>query len=102
MSSSIDVKTAVRHAIAYLLGFEEFIAASDIRLEETEYDDRGYWLITLSSIEKRNPLDPLASIISRPARNYKVSHRRFYWRSQVDEGPLVAAGRLSAFYHGPC
>ena len=72
MSSSIDVKTAVRHAIAYLLGFEEFIAASDIRLEETEYDDRGYWLITLSSIEKRNPLDPLASIISRPARNYKV------------------------------
>ena len=72
MSSSIDVKTAVRHAIAYLLGLEEFIAASDIRLEETEYDDRGYWLITLSSIEKRNPLDPLASIISRPARNYKV------------------------------
>ena len=71
MSSSIDVKTAVRNAIAYLLGFEEFIAASDIRLEETEYDDRGYWLITLSSVEKRNPLDPLASI-SRPARIYKV------------------------------
>jgi hypothetical protein len=44
----IDVKSAVRTAVGYLQEFQEFIRAHSVRLEETEYDDSGYWLITLS------------------------------------------------------
>jgi hypothetical protein len=44
----IDVKTAIRTAIEFLNEFKEFFRPEDIRLEETEFDEHGYWLITLS------------------------------------------------------
>lgn len=50
----IDVKTAVRAAIDYVREFEEFIPPREVRFEETELDDYGNWLITLSFLE--NPL----------------------------------------------
>jgi hypothetical protein len=71
MSKPIDVKTAVRKAAAYLLEFQEFIPVSDIRLEETEYDDKGSWLITLSSIDKTDLSHPLASLGKAP-RSYRI------------------------------
>jgi hypothetical protein len=71
MSIPIDVKTAVRNAIAYLIEFQEFIHASDIRLEETEYDERGYWLITLSFNDKTDSSNLFASL-SAPRRSYRL------------------------------
>lgn len=47
----IDVKAAVRIALDYLQEFQEFVSAKGARLEETEFDDAGYWLITLSTLE---------------------------------------------------
>jgi hypothetical protein len=64
----INVKSAVRAAIEYLQQFQEFIPANAIRLEETEYDDTGYWLITLST-EDPNPLLPN---FAAGRRNYKI------------------------------
>jgi hypothetical protein len=48
----IDVKTAVRAAMNYLNEFREFVPARGVRLEETEYDDKGSWLITLSALPR--------------------------------------------------
>jgi hypothetical protein len=59
----IDVKTAVRTAAEYVREFEEFIPPRELRLEETELDDYGNWLITLSFLE--NPVTG--------HRSYKVS-----------------------------
>jgi hypothetical protein len=69
MSGPIDVKTAVRNAIAYLREFEEFIPARGLRLEETEYDGSGSWLITLSVIDD----DPrFFGELAGTKRTYKV------------------------------
>lgn len=76
MSSPIDVKTAVRNAIAYLQQFQEFITARAVRLEETEYDDKGYWLITLSSIDDPDVSDTLYKLTGSSRdhkREYKIS-----------------------------
>jgi hypothetical protein len=47
----VDVKKAIHIAIDYLREFQEFVPAEGIRLEETEHDDSGDWLITLSTID---------------------------------------------------
>lgn len=47
----IDVKSAVRAAMKYLQEIQEFVPAIGMRLEETEHDDSGDWLITLSTVE---------------------------------------------------
>jgi len=44
----INVKTAVRKAVEYVQEFQDYLPQRDVRLEETEYDDAGIWLITLS------------------------------------------------------
>jgi hypothetical protein len=45
----IDVKAAVGAAISYVKTFQELFPTSDVRLEETEFDDnKGEWVITLS------------------------------------------------------
>lgn len=44
----IDVKTAVRKSVEYVQEFREYLPGTDIRLEETEYVEPGFWLITLS------------------------------------------------------
>jgi hypothetical protein len=44
----VDIKSAIHSAIGFLKEFQEFFQPDDIRLEETEYDDAGDWLITLS------------------------------------------------------
>ena len=48
----IDVKTAVRAAMDYLHEFKELVPAKGVRLEETEFDDSGVWLITLSTVDE--------------------------------------------------
>lgn len=50
----MDVHTAVKNAIDYVGSFSNIFPSSDMRLEETEIDDYGDWLITLSFLE--NPL----------------------------------------------
>jgi hypothetical protein len=67
----IDVKSAVRTAIGYLLEFQEFIPAEAVRLEETEYDDAGFWLITLSTEDKDASTGTLASLLPR-RRTYRI------------------------------
>jgi hypothetical protein len=44
----IGVEDAVRAAVQYLESFPQLLQPRDLRLEETEYDDKGEWLITLS------------------------------------------------------
>jgi hypothetical protein len=71
----IDVKSAVRRAVDYLREFHEFIPAHSIRLEETEYEDSGDWLITLSTLDATDPdaFPTLAETLTGPrlARIYK-------------------------------
>jgi hypothetical protein len=75
----IDVKSAVRIAIKYLQEFHEFIPAQSIRLEETEYDDSGYWLITLSTL---SPEDPGSGVVGSLAGLLK--HERIYKQFRID------------------
>jgi len=51
----MNVKQAVAAAIAYMGEFQDLIPSQNVRLEETELDEKsGDWLITLSTIE--NPI----------------------------------------------
>lgn len=80
----IDVKAAVRTAINYLHEFEEFVPAKSVRLEETDHDDSGDWLITLSMLDDQQDaqgafLEGLAKVF--PKRNY----RRFRIDAQTGE-----------------
>jgi hypothetical protein len=69
----IDVKTAVRTALNYLQEFQEFVPAKGVLLEETEHDDSGDWLITLSTLDDREEfLGPLT-----PLMGSKRSYKRF-------------------------
>ena len=71
----IDVKGAVRIAVNYLQEFNEFIPANAIRLEETEYDDAGFWLITLSTLSPDDPGPSVTGSLERllpRKRSYKV------------------------------
>jgi hypothetical protein len=48
----LEVRDAVKAAIAYINEFSDFINPVDARLEETEFDDSSNeWLITLSLVE---------------------------------------------------
>ena len=68
----IDVKAAVRTAISYLQEFDEFIPGRSVRLEETEHDDSGYWLITLSVLDDfEGLLGQLAPLVPGK-RSYKI------------------------------
>ena len=58
----IDVKTAVRTAVKYVQEFQDYLPGTDIRLEETEYAEPGFWLITLSFSD---------NVPFAPSRNYK-------------------------------
>lgn len=69
---AIDVKAAVRIAIDYLREFQEFIPAQGIRLEETEYDDSGTWLITLSTIDDSDPLMGRIAQLAGGKRDYRI------------------------------
>lgn len=72
-SSPIGVKDAVRIAMNYLAEFEDFIPIRDVRLEETEYDDSGDWLITLSAIDRPGgELGDLAAALGGNKRNHKI------------------------------
>jgi hypothetical protein len=68
----IDVKTAVRTAMKYLQEFDDFVPARDVRLEETEYDDKGNWLITLSALDDPNRHPGALGIFSAGKRSYKI------------------------------
>lgn len=68
--SVIGVKSAVLAAIRYLQELGEFVPTDEVRLEETEHDDHGDWLITLSTLE---PADQGAAGQLLPRRrSYKV------------------------------
>ncbi len=77
----IDVKSAVRIAIDYLREFHEFIPAHSIRLEETEFDDEGYWLITLSVLDAAAP-DREPTIVESLAG--QLSLERIYKQFRID------------------
>lgn len=66
----IDVKTAVRAAMDYLHEFKELVPAKGVRLEETEFDDSGVWLITLSIIDDEEQPSQFG-IPANPRRSYK-------------------------------
>jgi hypothetical protein len=80
----IDVKSAVRIAIRYLQDFDEFIPARSIRLEETEYDDTGYWLITISALSPDDPPSAIGSLSS--VLNQKRIYKQF--RIDADSGDV--------------
>ena len=67
----IDVKTAVRKAVEYVRELQDYLPKSEIRLEETEFVDPGFWQITLSFSESS-----LGLPFGPPnARAYKVFRR---------------------------
>lgn len=46
----MDVKNAVNFALAYIQSFGPILPANNIRLEETEYNEKeGVWMITFST-----------------------------------------------------
>lgn len=70
----IDVKTAVSRAIDYLRQLEGLVPAKGIRLEETEYDEkgRGTWLITLSAYEEPDISTGILGALASGKRTYKL------------------------------
>jgi hypothetical protein len=47
----IDVRTAVQIAADYVAQFSDYFPPREIRLEETEFVDPGYWDVTLSFLD---------------------------------------------------
>ena len=74
----IDVKTAVRNAMKYLQEFHEFIPARAVRLEETDYDDSGHFLITLSTLDVEDP-EAAGGVVGRliPQLAFKRTYKVF-------------------------
>ncbi len=71
----IDIKSAIRIAIEHLQELHEFVPERSVRLEETEHDPSGDWLITLSTLDENQDaqgafLEGLAKLL--PKRNYRV------------------------------
>jgi len=76
----IDVKTAVRKALEYVRELQDYLPKSEIRLEETEFVDPGFWQIALSFSES-----PLGLPFGPPsARIYKV------FRAGANTGEVVS------------
>jgi hypothetical protein len=72
-ANPIDVKAAVKIAMKYLDDFRDIITARQVRLEETEYDDVGDWLITLSSVDDSSaPMGPLVAALGGARRDYRI------------------------------
>ena len=69
----IAVKAAVKTAMEYLATFQDLLPLRDVRLEETEYEDAGDWLITLSAVDNsRYPEGNLPDSLGLRKREYKV------------------------------
>jgi len=68
--AGLDVRGAVLAAIAYLQQLDDFVPTDEIRLEETERDDKGDWLITLSTLDR--PGKGFVNQLAPPKRNYKI------------------------------
>jgi hypothetical protein len=84
--AEIDVKTAVRAAIEYLKGLGDLLPARGVRLEETEYDDSGYWLITLSTLDDAPELEtPLDFLKSGPKIHTQRRYRLFRINAETGE-----------------
>ncbi|MTW17293.1 hypothetical protein GJ689_13885 [Rhodoplanes serenus] len=73
----IDVKAAVHAAIDYLKGLGELLPARGVRLEETEYDDSGFWLITLSTLDEAPELGSSLDLLIPPSRPAIHTQRRY-------------------------
>ena len=72
-SGPVEVKDAVKIATEYLETFQDLIPVRNVRLEETEYDDSGDWLITLSTVDdSADTLGNLAATLGVGRRSYKV------------------------------
>jgi len=67
----IDVKMAVRAAMNYLSDFREFVPAKGVRLEETDHEDSGDWLITLSMLDEQDEFLGGLSKLVPGRRSYK-------------------------------
>ena len=70
----IDVRDAVKTALAYLDGLFGEDSVFDARLEEVELSDDGmYWLVTVSFLRKR-PATPgfLPAVVGGYERDYKI------------------------------
>ena len=61
---NMDVKEAVTLAVQYYRSLDSLLPANDLRLEETTINQRGNWLITVSSRDQSFP------IVEK--RNYKI------------------------------
>jgi hypothetical protein len=68
--SLLDVKSAVLAAIGYLQDLDDFVPTDEVRLEETDHDDKGNWLITLSTLDP--PDKSVLSQFAAPKRSYKL------------------------------
>jgi hypothetical protein len=78
----IDVKTAVKAAIAYVRSLYDSKEIFDVSLEEVEYDTDGYWYITVGftrsvTVNRRlavSSLRALAQEMTNPTveREYKI------------------------------
>ncbi len=68
--SRLDVRSAVLAAIGYLQALDDFVPTGEIRLEETERNDAGNWLITLSTLDP--PDKGIMSQLTPAKRNYKL------------------------------
>ena len=68
--SRLDVKSAVLAAIGYLHDLDDFVPTDEVRLEETDHDDEGTWLITVSTLNP--PEKGIMSQLIPTKRNYKL------------------------------
>jgi hypothetical protein len=73
----IEMKEAVKNAMAFALELYDKEKLDDFLLEEVELsEDEKYWLITigfnLGKTQTRNPLVGITEMTSRPVRSYKL------------------------------
>lgn len=68
--SRLDVKGAVLAAIGYLQDLDDFVNTDEVRLEETDHDQQGNWLITLSTLDP--PDKSVLSHLAPSKRSYKL------------------------------
>ena len=70
--TAIDVKEAVRRATEYAVSLYAPEQLQDLRLEEVELGDDGFWYVTLGFLRQpASSLNPLLQM-SRFQREYKV------------------------------
>ncbi|NJO54829.1 MAG: hypothetical protein HC829_08330 [Bacteroidales bacterium] len=85
MADIIDVKAAIRNAIAYLQNLSEFVTIKGLRLEETEFDEGdSAWLITLSTIEPPKGLTAMAATEAMRLMEGLEREKRIYKLFRID------------------